>query len=200
MTTDRPAACALEALAENVRAGMGIHLAAAEAGISERAILRCCPCVACYRSREEREANALSRPRIKAARQARSLVRADRRGQEWTSRELDIALDSAFSVQQAARMLGRTYHGVANKRARLRQESPEWAAAAQAGTRPSARRNGLAWTGPELEIAARDDLTAEQAARMLGRTYRAVAGQRAHMCHDPRKAFLAGLGKGRMDA
>lgn len=63
---------------------------------------------------------------------------------------------------------------------------------AQNSTMPTAGRRGLTWTGPELEIVARTDLTAEQAAQMLGRTYHGVAMQRRKLGIDPRKRDLAG--------
>lgn len=47
------------------------------------------------------------------------------------------------------------------------------------------------WTGPELEIVARTDLTAREAAVMLGRTLYAVKHQRKAIRNDPRKARLA---------
>lgn len=54
-------------------------------------------------------------------------------------------------------------------------------AAVQARTLDVAARNGHQWTGPELEIASRADLTPEQAALMLGRTHRAVETVRTRM-------------------
>lgn len=49
------------------------------------------------------------------------------------------------------------------------------------------------WTGPELEIAMRDDLTARQVAAMLGRTIYAVKHMRRLVKIDPRKDRLANL-------
>lgn len=63
---------------------------------------------------------------------------------------------------------------------------------AQHTTLPTAGRRGMPWTGPELEIVARTDLTAEQAAQMTGRTYHGVADQRRKIGIDPRKRDLAG--------
>jgi len=63
---------------------------------------------------------------------------------------------------------------------------------AQNATMPTAGRRGMPWTGPELEIVARADLTAEQAAQMTGRTYHGVETQRRRLGIDPRKADLAG--------
>lgn len=61
-------------------------------------------------------------------------------------------------------------------------------------TQDQARNWGKQWTGPELEIALREDLTAVQAALMLGRTARAVRSQRS-LRKDPRKDRLAGVSK-----
>jgi hypothetical protein len=48
------------------------------------------------------------------------------------------------------------------------------------------------WTGPELEILARRELGAKQAAEMLGRSYHAVKHMRRKLQVDPRKIRLAG--------
>src|SRR5699024_9788688 len=49
------------------------------------------------------------------------------------------------------------------------------------------------WTGPELEVIVRDDLTASEMARMLNRTIMSVKSMR-HKCKtDPRKAKMAGV-------
>lgn len=65
----------------------------------------------------------------------------------------------------------------------------------QARTLDNARRHYYVWTGPELEIASRDDLSITQIALMLGRTYNAVVYARRCIERDPRKAFLAGLAR-----
>lgn len=52
------------------------------------------------------------------------------------------------------------------------------------------------WTGPELEIAARSDLSTREVAEMLGRTYLAVKQARYLLkIGDPRLSKLAGLNK-----
>lgn len=56
-----------------------------------------------------------------------------------------------------------------------------------------ATRYGAAWTGPELEIAARPDLTAMDAALMLGRTVKAVRHARSRVRNEPKWAMVAGL-------
>lgn len=61
-------------------------------------------------------------------------------------------------------------------------------------TRATARRGGYEWTGPELEIAARDDLTVMEMALMLGRSYNAVIKKRGLLRRDdPRTVNLAGV-------
>jgi hypothetical protein len=56
-----------------------------------------------------------------------------------------------------------------------------------------AQRNGYLWTGPEMELAARSDLTAREVALMTGRTFGAVKGMRHRLRHDPKVITLAGL-------
>lgn len=63
----------------------------------------------------------------------------------------------------------------------------------QGSTLPSAHRRGQPWTGPELELAARPDLSAVQVAEMIGRTYHAVANTRRRLLVDPRAIQVAGL-------
>lgn len=60
-------------------------------------------------------------------------------------------------------------------------------------SRTSAHCHGNVWTGPELEIAAREDLSVPEIAQMLGRTILAVAAQRRAIRADPRKQRLAGV-------
>lgn len=55
-----------------------------------------------------------------------------------------------------------------------------------------AKRHNAQWTGPELEIAARDDLSASQAAEILGRTMWAVQTMRKRMRVEPSQQWLAG--------
>lgn len=48
----------------------------------------------------------------------------------------------------------------------------------QAESLKSAMRNGARWTGPEMELVAREDLTVTQVAAMTRRTYNAVSNVR----------------------
>lgn len=61
---------------------------------------------------------------------------------------------------------------------------------------PSAPMSGQIWTGPEMEIAMRDDLTTTQAALLLGRSWAAVASVRARIRRNPRDDILWGVGPG----
>jgi len=63
--------------------------------------------------------------------------------------------------------------------------------------RSEAHRHGQEWTGPELEIALRKDLSAQQAAILLGRTLSAVNAARYRTKHFPREIQLAGVSDSR---
>ena len=65
---------------------------------------------------------------------------------------------------------------------------------AQDETVERASRSRQEWTGPELELLTRTDLTNREKALLIGRTYAAVRGMIVKMQLDPRKARLAGLG------
>jgi hypothetical protein len=60
--------------------------------------------------------------------------------------------------------------------------------------RVDARHHAEEWTGPQLEIALRDDLTARQAATMLGRTVMAVQNIR-NKRETPKIAWLLGASR-----
>lgn len=77
-----------------------------------------------------------------------------------------------------------------------RSRSKNYREKVQTKTRPLAHRWGYEWTGPELELAARDDLTSVQIALMIGRTAYAVRTMQHYVRVDPRKANLAGLSAG----
>jgi len=55
-----------------------------------------------------------------------------------------------------------------------------------------ARNHGNNWTGPELELVARGDLTTEELTIALGRTSYAIHSARRLLRVDPRKQALAG--------
>lgn len=63
----------------------------------------------------------------------------------------------------------------------------------QKETVQGATRSGMNWTGIELELVARSDLSARDIAHMTGRTLYAVKHMRRAVKNDPRKARLADL-------
>jgi hypothetical protein len=71
----------------------------------------------------------------------------------------------------------------------------EW----QRQTLEGATRYGLQWTGPELEVAARTDLTAREAALLIGRTYASVKNMRRKLAGDPKTINLAGIARNDAD-
>lgn len=60
-------------------------------------------------------------------------------------------------------------------------------------TLETATRRGFVWTGPELELIARDDLSAKEVAVMLGRTYFAVKNMQRKIRDEPKYIKLAGV-------
>jgi ParB-like chromosome segregation protein Spo0J len=64
---------------------------------------------------------------------------------------------------------------------------------AQAESLAAATNYGKQWTGPELEIAARDDLTTKEVAAMLGRSFAAVVNMRRLLRCDPKTITFAGI-------
>lgn len=82
----------------------------------------------------------------------------------------------------------------AHRKERSSKQGRRWARV-QAQTLEKAVRHGYQWTGPELELIARRDLTAKQAAAMLGRTLASVQGMRALIKREPRYINLAGVGR-----
>jgi ribosomal protein L24E len=59
----------------------------------------------------------------------------------------------------------------------------------------AAHRRGREWTGPELEIASREDLTSPQVAGMIGRTVYGVETVRSRLKREPKLIQLAGLAR-----
>jgi hypothetical protein len=75
-------------------------------------------------------------------------------------------------------------------------ECSAYHASAQAQTLPAARNHRKEWTGPELEVAARDDLTIKEAAAMLGRSFAAVSKMRGRLKDEPKYISFAGIAEG----
>lgn len=66
---------------------------------------------------------------------------------------------------------------------------------ANSKSRERAVKNGQPWTGPELETVVREDLTAAEAAALLGRTLKAVKNMRAKCRTDPKFIQLLGAAR-----
>lgn len=116
--------------------------------------------------------------------------RASNRERTRKQRELGVVPEGAHGLPSTRTNFGCTCEPcVEANRALVRRQHHR----RQAETRDKATRHGAQWTGPELEIAARKDLTATQAALLLGRTAAAVRQQRRFMKSDPRKSRMAGV-------
>lgn len=87
---------------------------------------------------------------------------------------------------------GKYYSGATDE---TRARSRRYHAAAQAKTLEGAGNRYKEWTGPELEIASRRELSAKQVALMLGRTVAAVKNIRRKLTYDPRKINAAGVSR-----
>lgn len=69
----------------------------------------------------ERHPEALERNnQLRRSYQARTLDKATRRGQEWTTAELDAVANARGNLAEVALQLGRTYAGVTQKSRQLR--------------------------------------------------------------------------------
>lgn len=88
---------------------------------------------------------------------------------------------------------------VCSEEKRKYQETPEARRSAierQLSTRATAKRHRFQWTGPDLEVAARNDLTVKEIATLLGRSYSSVANMRHRLGVEPKIINLAGLAEG----
>ena len=63
----------------------------------------------------------------------------------------------------------------------VRERTRRYFLAAETETTRQADHHGERWTVPEMELAARSDLTAKQAALMTGRTFNAVRNMRRRL-------------------
>lgn len=71
--------------------------------------------------------------------------------------------------------------------------SVEYQRRTNAASLPNATKRGQGWTGPELEIAARKELTAREVAQMINRTASGVRSIRSRLKKEPELQRLAGL-------
>jgi hypothetical protein len=55
------------------------------------------------------------------------------------------------------------------------------------------RNWGKLWTGPEMEVVLRDDLSDKEIARILGRSLTAIRGRRWLVRNDPKWAAVVGM-------
>lgn len=91
-----------------------------------------------------------------------------------------VCLDAALTDEQRARNRA----GQSRSKARAQQD-----------TLPTAHHHGYQWTGPELEVALRNDLTTREKAKILGRSYAATNTARQKALHDPKWVRVAGVGR-----
>lgn len=104
-----------------------------------------------------------------------------------------------MSVSEIAKALGRSYLAVAERRRKLThgkrdtaEQRLEYLTTHQRESLESASNNYKHWTGPELELLNREDLTAVELSQMLNRTLYSVRKMRAKLQRDPRKQSLLG--------
>jgi len=95
-------------------------------------------------------------------------------------------------TQRTVRSNRERYAGSAERRKKHAAQSMKALVKRQAKLSDQAVNARKMWTGPELEIAAREDLTTSQVAAMLGRSWHAVDKMRGKIRTDPRKARMAG--------
>lgn len=166
-----------------------------------RSATQCKPCKAAYR----REYLA-ARPELKAAEHRRAvegmrLAQADTAASAesnrlaWSEEEEVLLARDDLTIKDIAHKLGRSYAAVAGKRRQIKVgkvELSRTAYASQAETLEGASNNYKGWTGPEMELILRNDLTATETAQMLGRTVYAVRAMRRRCSIDPRVQVLAG--------
>lgn len=112
----------------------------------------------------------------------------------WTEGEVEIANRKDLTSVEAASILQRSIASVQQRRQDTRYDVVEVRRRANLKTQ-GGRAHGNQWTGPEMEIASRHDLTLTQIAKILGRTMCAVQGIRYRMKHDPKTTQVVGLAR-----
>jgi PadR family transcriptional regulator, regulatory protein PadR len=145
---------------------------------------------ASYRSKDKQE-----------QRNKRFRESAGRLYRPWTDAERETAARDDLTVAEIAVLLGRTPQSVASIRTHLGkgENEADYRSAREnrkrqqnEATRETASHHRQPWTGTDLEIASRDDLTLEQMAATLGRTISAVHAMRTRLnsSGDPRARDL----------
>lgn len=69
----------------------------------------------------------------------------------------------------------------------------EWAEGNQRDSLSSAVSRGNQWTGPELELLLRDDLSNQELALMLGRTHYTISVMKSKVRNHPKYQAAAGV-------
>lgn len=125
-----------------------------------------------------------------------------RSGEAWREDERRLALERVdgqryrYTAAEVAAILGRTVLSVDVKRsvndAKASTKNSRLRTVKNDGTRDHASRHRLRWTGAEMEIATRVDLTAAQAAGILGRTLMAVHSLRQRCAKEPKWRQMLG--------
>lgn len=103
------------------------------------------------------------------------------------------------SIRRKARYQERQDSILANRRERYlaraddeRQQSKAYYHQSNRKSLQGANNYGKEWTGPELELVVREDLTLNQIAEMLGRSFSSVCAARHKSKHDPKFIELLG--------
>ena len=115
----------------------------------------------------------------------------------WIKCECDTCKDArrAYKHEEYLRSLEKMSD---TDRVRMLEESRTLTAKRQARTAKDAKSTGKRWTGAEVELALREDLTIEQIAGMLGRTYAAVSNVRTAVSdpdHPAHSRYVSLLGE-----
>jgi hypothetical protein len=154
---------------------------------------------------KRRASNQAYRERNREAIRARDLAsyaadetrqaRAQERARSWAAAHPGKVLARTRAWREANRETIREQYRTYREahHAEIDERSHAYRDACQAETLEQARRRGYRWTGPELELAARRDLTTKQVALMLGRTSGAVYRMRSLLRDDPETIALAGI-------
>lgn len=117
--------------------------------------------------------------------------RRERVPTDESRRRTEIRRKARYQKLQTSILAARRerYHAIADHE---RQQSKAYYHQSQRKSLEQAGNRGKEWTGPELELVARQDLTLNQLAEMLGRSFGAVCTARHKANHDPKFIELLG--------
>lgn len=147
-----------------------------------------------YRAGESGRVRARQRAtKGRARRNNRTMDTAAKRGQLWTDAEIRVLEQSDLTHMECAKRLGRTLRGVARKREALGILTDRSGNAPMRAPVGDAAHSGKQWTGPELEVVARADLSVREKAALLNRTENAISSAMRRLRTQPREDRLAGL-------